>query len=1773
MNPRETTDKIKSDYNDYIASILRVRDSEITQLARRAVQKAAFIKGPYLETTLPFIDGKSLKELADEGLVSKEFSKMGEGVHYDEWKLRVHQEQALRHIIEKERNMVVSTGTGSGKTECYLYPIFNAIMREKENGTLDAGVRALLIFPMNALANDQQKKLRKLLKNYPDITFGRYTGETEHARKKETPEQAEERLHEEYDIAHALDAEESLRKAIPNEIMCRERMAEKPPHILLTNYAMLEYMLLRPDTAPFFDNQSAKNWRFIVIDEAHTYKGANGTEIAYLLRRLKERIRHNMVQPFRCIATSATLGSSDPEAKDRMAAFAQNLFGESFEGQDIITTQRKKRERESGVIKFMPEEYAALKKSVEGKSESEKGKILYEALVKDLRLFTVYEVLKGKPKRIEDVASVVFADLSTQREQENALIDLIELAAMAKKSENEAALLPARYHLFVKALEGMFAQYYPRKMVYLERKESVREGANSYAVFELSNCQKCGQEYLVGKLAERGKGTYFSQTSSVEKPDFLFVSNGESDELIGFDEDDSIDEADKMGDLEKYHLCLCCGRITPFAQQAPVDCCSNVDNKKIVTVYNLKYKGKDGESNCCPSCGATRKGLIKRFLTANQPATFAVARSLYEAIPPRPIGTKMSDDVFADDLFDDDIFGDDPFSEDEPTVKTEFGDESGRKLLIFSDNRQEAAFFAGFFDKKYTQLMWRKVILKVLKDDPNQNVCVSDLVTRVRAAADKAGLYSFDQERDAQMTDDQKRDMAAHYIMQEFISPDIGTGLEGLGYVEVYPEVQKFNESFECAGLKGMELWNVIRYMMDTLRMKGAVSYPEGIRATDEFFAPRNHAGYFRQAGSKVERSGHTYGFVPQEKTPNKRLGLMLKLQQDSEMDETAKDAAARKALNDIYALFLKLASKKYLLDTQDAASGTVYYLNSSKWYFRYIDKNERVYRCQKCGKTYGYSIRGLCPETWCDGSLELVEAGRAHDEEYYDKVFADERLVPMVAREHTAQLTSKTAGLYQKDFEEGKINVLSCSTTFEMGVDVGELEATFQRNMPPETSNYIQRAGRAGRRTSSAAFSVTYSRRASHDMTFFQDPTKIIAGKIKAPVLEVDNEKIAERHMNSVIVSWFFKKYPEYFRDNAKKVVSFGGQTNMATVLHEALKEKPEDLLQSIKKILPDEVYDALEVDTWRFIEDIAGKAGSLTRAIEERAADIAGLKKFSEEVRGEIAEGETTKLLGRAIAAERLVNTLESEPSISFLSAKGVLPKYGFPIDTVSLDILSGDAEEAKKIDLSRDLGMAIAEFAPPAQIVANGKVWSSYAINTIPDKGWPAYIYHECPKCRRLYPPEVGMVDATADLSEEGKKECICGTMMNPKKFIIPVFGFSTQMGDKPKMVGESKPNAYYVTKTQFWEINDASLTEKQKKAKTEKNLDLKGKIVHISYSPGGRLFVLNQGNNGRGLRICPSCGYTSDPAKILRAGKHDTKFKKGCSCRNFITASLGHHFSTDILRISLPYHPINITMVDDASPKNQEVSVLYAILEGASSALDISRDDINGCVNGDGSLILFDDTAGGSGFVKNIYENFDKVLREARNKVAGQCECSEETSCYGCLRNYSNQYYHDELSRGLAHKYIDWLIDGKVTEDSIQSDPILSSVVDSTDVEETIGVKKSNYIVPNTLANKDTITQLEDLMSTAEDEGVKAAYEKMLACAHGKVTENPITDDKIDVIEASIWPEIFWGKSHVALFQPSEERQYNILKKYDWYCYLLDESINPERVFNHIKEGDH
>ena len=249
-------------------------------------------------------------------------------------------------------------------------------------------------------------------------------------------------------------------------------------------------------------------------------------------------------------------------------------------------------------------------------------------------------------------------------------------------------------------------------------------------------------------------------------------------------------------------------------------------------------------------------------------------------------------------------------------------------------------------------------------------------------------------------------------------------------------------------------------------------------------------------------------------------------------------------------------------------------------------------------------------------------------------------------------------------------------------------------------------------------------------------------------------------------------------------------------------------------------------------------------------------------------------------------------------------------------------------------------------------------------------------------------------------------------------------------------------------------------------------------------------------------------------------------------------MGHVFSTDILKISLPKHDVHLSGVEGTEEKNQYLSVLYAILEGASKALDISRDDISGCVTENQEIVLFDDTAGGSGFVKHIYKNFDKVLREARNKVSGMCGCTPETSCYGCLRNYSNQFFHDQISRGLAYEYISWLLDCEVVPQQKKEQP----VQEKKSVKEERGSKTFEYDIPDTSSYPDTVSQLESLRDSADDEEIKAGFDKLLQAAKDGNYENPISDEKLPAKEKDIWPELFWAKSHVALFTPETKKQY-------------------------------
>jgi ATP-dependent helicase YprA (DUF1998 family)/transcription elongation factor Elf1 len=1590
MNPIETTETIKSDYLAYLQSILAVKDDVITKQAYLALQENIFVKGPFLEATPPFVPGTTITQLINDGIASKGFNTIASAAEINR-PLYVHQEIAFRKLATGRKNIIVATGTGSGKTECFMFPIFNELMMQNEANKLTPGIRALLLYPMNALANDQMKRLRELLSKYPSITFGRYTGETLEKEDKAI-EAYREKKEQEFKAKNkriGVDYTDFDLNPLPNELISRQKMRETPPNILLTNYAMLEYLLIRPEDTSFFDGDMAKAWRFLVLDEAHTYKGANGTEIALLLRRLKERVCQNKKNKLQCIATSATLGNK--EALPDLAIFASNIFDETFEVEDIIISERRKRKINEGMKKYSVDDYEDFKIHVQLLNDEIKAGIwLYERLVKDERIVTILNLLESKPKNLTDVAKQVFIDYTDISTRVRGLILLIELGVMAKPDAVSAALLPARYHLFVRALEGVYIALFPEKKVFLDRKELYDIGNIKVPVFELANCQDCGQEYMVGKE----KNGYLKPAIDGEKLEYYMLTNEivESDEVDTNSDDEAFETAD-VKKVEAYELCTVCGKLTISGAKKREECCNTKDSRKIIKVYKMKTKPNAREVNTCAACGGVSRSIIKRFMTANQPSTYIVANSLYSMIPPQKITIASQ------------IAGDSFFEVEDEIKNLEYYDESGRKLLVFSDNRQEAAFFAAYMDNKYNQLMWRRLILRELKNKP-EGILLIDLIRILVKKAKEAVLFPDN------LSNQEKEIIAATYLVKEFIGYERKQGLEGRGYIKFSPEKMPLKSG--RWDLSADEVWEASCVIMDTLRYSGSTTYPENIDPENESFSPRNRNVYFRKVGSGIYENGTISSFLPVGSANNRRYDYIRKVLEAMGADSEDTKHKGLEILNSIYEnIILPLSKMNYFERVLLGSEGEVTRLNYKKWIVSYLDDDDGVYRCKRCGKIAAHNVKEVCPEFRCKGKLEKILAKEFRNDPYYSKVYSGEKIIPMVAKEHTGQLNKDAAGTAQIQFEAGEINVLSCTTTFEMGVDVGQLEAILLRNVPPETANYVQRAGRAGRRTSATAFSVTYARRNSHDLNYFESPIEIIGGKIKSPYIELNNDKIASRHVNSIILAWFFRRNDEckaYFKGGVRSLVGTDGKENILVALKEELDKRPEDLIESIERVLSLQLMERLKIKKWAFVDKLIGVDGTLTNAIEEKQKD---LEILGENLKKRVAKKQKSDDL------LRLINTFEKQQTINFLASSGVIPKYGFPVDVVKLDIRS-NATEAKEIDLSRDLKLAISEYAPGSEIIAAGKVWTSYSINKIRDKEWPTYQYFECPVCGRTSFP-----DGITTIEEKNDEElhiCTCGKTMKPHKVIIPIFGFSTSWVDKAKKVGDSRPKRFYPTRIQFGGFE--TLDQYQEAEKQEAEIKIADKNIIAKYSPQGKLVIMNKGTTGAGLFICKYCGYAKSTPQEF---KHKNKMGYDCPNKYPTNASLGHIFASDILWLEFP-----ISSVKLIEGKNQWITLLYAILEGASDTLGISRDDINGCIDRSGIhpiVILFDEAPGGAGHVKRIYSQLGAVLKAAYRRVDGHCNCGEETTCYGCLRSYSNQLDHDVMARGMAKEYLEWLLQEK------------------------------------------------------------------------------------------------------------------------------------------------
>ena len=1620
LDPLKATEAVVKRYLNYLETTFSFRDGALQrQLADGLKVPGKFFKGPILEATPPFETGSSIKELIYKGVLSPEFENLNTPELPIERALYLHQQEAICKLVQGGRNLIVATGTGSGKTETFLVPILNHLFRQKEQGKLGPGVRALLLYPMNALANDQLKRLRRLLKNYPEITFGSYTGETEHYERDAV------------DRFRQMNPGEEI---LPNELLSRERMKETPPHILITNYAMLEFLLLRPDDNVFFDGKYANDWKFIVIDEVHIYSGAKGIEMAMLLRRLKDRVTGGRIGVLQCIGTSATLVGDDEKGFKQVVDFAEKLFGEKFEWiptdkdrQDVITSTRKSlivehtiwgkpdsqlylrwrdiiengRKNEiadlvrEGSLYGVPQEILTWAKEMSGNNWEA---FLYRVLCGDGRVIELQKMLEEQPCFISEAAHKLFPDEANALEY---LVALVYLCNSARMGTSYQPLIPARYHLFVKALEGGYISLFPQKRLFLERREWVQDTddgmqSNSkdykrfgqddeekYVVFEVAVCTRCNALYLVGEVQnDQGRNflrqpgeRFFEDSNNLQY--FLYPDN---EELVLEDDEDELVLAglDTGRDVEEeYLLCGRCGAIKLANEVGELCNCGSEYGLKVIRVAS-----KEGNVHKCPACGSVSSSgsLVRRFTLGAEAVTSVLATALYQQLPERV------EKMYNNDKEDD-----------------EWGDtgaitplKSTRQLLIFSDSRQDAAFFSTYLQASYDQILQRRLIVQTLQENRERVIAngwsVEDLVEFLKKLQRELGLFD-------DLSLEKLEKQAWQWVLTEFMCFDRNTGLEGLGLLGFKPPLPdnwKPPQALLKWGLTESEAAGLIMVLLDSFRKNGAIRFPDAVDPYDSFFAPRNREYYFKN-GDAVP--GRIYSWAPiRQGMSNSRLDYLLRV-----AEAVGKDFGREQAeefLNNIWNYIL-IGNKNYSLKglfsihSDRHGHGEVYRLKPEGWKLvpSVIDDSIVWYRCSKCRRLTLHNIRGVCPTYRCDGRLVPCNPAVEMAGNHYRNLYLD--ILPMVMRtsEHTAQLTTEKASEVQKKFYNGEINVLSCSTTFELGVDVGELEAVFMRNVPPSTANYVQRAGRAGRRASSAAFVLTFAQRKSHDFSHFSEPMRMVNGRIKPPHIELKNEKIIKRHMYAVALSMFWRQYTYYFGNVRDFFRQFGEPAT--TMLKKFLDGRPAQLEDSLKRIVPEDMWEQVGLCDWSWTAGLFDEEqGLLHRAQIQLLSDLQELEKIE-------WEHSQKRHYTQANSIRRVINTLEKRDIINFLSQRNIIPKYGFPVDVVELQIYH-HGDEAKGLELDRDLKVALSEYAPESQVVAGGKLWTSMYIKKLPDRDPIKYSYGICDYC--------GYYRSSIAEKNEDMDICICGNKIRKRgTFITPEFGFISGPPAKPTM---SKPEKTYTTRKYFAEEGKIEYHDER----------IIGKYVVTIRAGNGRLAVINNAGM-RGFRICQLCGFAEINDGRPPEKKHKTPFGKDCRGQ-FERYALGYEFTTDILYIGF------LNYRDDREGFWE--SLLYGILEGASSALDIERSDIDGTLypySGDPhapALVLFDDVPGGAGHVKRIAQedNFLEVLKHTLT-IASRCQCGGQegdSSCYGCLRDYSNQYCHNRLKRRYVMEFL-------------------------------------------------------------------------------------------------------------------------------------------------------
>ncbi len=1639
---------IKDKLIDYIKAQYLSENQLLIEACEEDINKKGFL---YQE---PFIEANPAYEVVDDGIIKANIPNDAKKVLMEmcDNKLGVfknpfkHQIDALEGFY-KDKDLFVATGTGSGKTECFMWPMVSSIVEEAVNNPSSweqTGVRALMLYPMNALVSDQLGRLRRMIGDtqgkfrsvfYNNVNstnlripkFGMYTGRTPYPGEKDKNQDkelaktlAQDLLNKDEIIKNKLidigkyPAKYNLEEYVDNlieskhithdydaELITRQEMQQMCPDILITNYSMLEYMLIRPIEQSIWSNtkkwlnKSEENKLLIIIDEAHMYRGASGGEVSLLIRRLLHKLNIGR-DKVRFILTSASV----PKGKeDEIVNFACNLSAQSTKDANFKivhgTMQQLKTDNlidievnklcEINVDEFQKNDEEKIEainrfisryeaKHIYTSTLEESQDKLYLFLSKVKPMVEIMKICRGNGVSYTELAQKVFPNENLELSQK-AIQALLGIAPLAKNKEGQV-LFPARLHMMFRGLQGIYACSNPNccekvsydgiilGKIYLNEKNNTCKCCGS-KVYELVNDRRCGALFFKAYVDE-----------NESEPKFIWNSLGEQF-------DDTMKEVhlyimpesrkiEKSKNTRFGYLNAITGRLYED------DTYRDKEGFIFVSYENKAQKDKPDMLTYynCPKCGKSHFNVSDFVTKGNEPFYNIVSEQL--RMQPQTV-------------FDEELIKKTP--------------NAGRKVLLFSDSRQRAACLAKDLTRAADDDTARKIVVMACKQlnewaEKNNKYPSMDLLYVVfLEIAYKNNLQVFYGEEGTEFKKQLKE-------LGEQIEKRIKRNRE-IDYSSLSRKYQNTVNLYNEQILKLM--CNNFRSLTDIglCFIEPCESERQDIEdELDDYDIDMSWKDFcivFSAWANIIMKDLYSLGGKIDDQVRRnirsskiERFGLAEDKKLPKHIIKILKENYSDEQISVIYDCFKKF--------TESPVGHDKRYLNLNLITLKY-NEYQKWFHCKKCSGVFYSTIGGLCAHCGHENVEEMTEKDldrfKFWREPVLNSLEGNELITSINTEEHTAQLSHKdqrqkmwsTTENYEMRFQDVHVNdempidILSCTTTMEVGIDIGSLTAVGLRNIPPMRENYQQRAGRAGRRSAAISSIVTFTDNGPHDMYYFLNPKDIISGEVRSPWIDVKNNKLIYRHLNMVMVSEFLSTIncsidkigiSEFFNINYDKFFEFVNEY---------------DYSSKVKKVLIPN-YEVIDLDDWK------NQLIKQLNMIQEK------ISKMPQEYQDE--EGNSKVLL-------------------DVLYDESFLPTYSFPKNVVGLYIedKSGRNIEQKP---ERALDMAISEYAPGRTIVVNKKTYKSGGIYSHHSKFKHGYFE----KPARPYFENNEYFKELFSCSNKA-----CGW-----------FGTQWPIDNKcPFCKGDELKRDNLLKPWGFAPLNGTSIPESEAENELSyaeqpcySTTPTKDDMIDTGYSnirkakrADQTLIILNKGPKEQGFEVCMDCG-----AAVIGSEELDKKVRepykrfqnnKRCYHSDHTNVVLGHSFMTDmvVFEIVLDCDMINTNM-EDLWINSASMTLAEAMVLAAGRLLDIEFNEIRSgyrlrrgqnCVYVD--IFLFDSLSSGAGYSAELANKSNELL-EYTLELLKSCDCDE--ACHKCLNHFWNQRIQNRLDRNLAVQLLEW-----------------------------------------------------------------------------------------------------------------------------------------------------